>query len=175
VAGEGTWQSRAGLPARLRPACVIHPKFASFITRRSPLADRGRSIADAMTLTFDEQFCSHYGGPLSRYQPELLARALHPAARWLRPLVLCFDPHFFDADMALIARLAQVTRVRDLILETRDFLDFPADDRFLRRQLRLRLSVGRLRDIASLALVEGRADRIPIPEVVPSTMPHRTA
>jgi hypothetical protein len=97
-----------------------------------------------MAESFQARFCRHFQVPPERFVSELLKRALYPRARWLRPLIWLLDRGHFAADEQFVAGVGRLTQRRDFYSELKDFHVHPENERFLRSQLRLRISANRM-------------------------------
>ena len=97
-----------------------------------------------MAPDFSERFCRRTGVTPARWHAVALRRALYPHARLLRPLLAALDPEFFAADRDFISGVGRLTRHSDFVIEAEEFAHHPANQSFLRRRLRLRVSVRRL-------------------------------
>jgi hypothetical protein len=100
-----------------------------------------------MTDDFSEKFCRQYKVSPADYRAALLRRTLYPSARILAPVLRLIDRDHFAADHRYIDSLAHLRRLRDLVHESQEYTRDPANRRFLRGTLRLRVSVGRMQDI----------------------------
>jgi hypothetical protein len=67
-------------------------------------------------------------------------RTLYPAGRWLRP-VLALSSTYFTADRNFIKGVERISRFNDFEGEVRDYLHDPENRGFMRRVLKLRVSV----------------------------------
>ena len=118
--------------------------------------------------TFEEQFCARHGVAPEQYVEAMLKRSLYPLARWLRP-VLAMDSAFFAADRNFILGVGRISRFDDFDAEVRDYLIDPENAGFLRRVLKLRVSVTRLLPIVrSVLRDESNATRgaiLPAPQL----------
>jgi hypothetical protein len=95
------------------------------------------------TATFAEKFCARHNLAPEKYDEAVLNRALYPVARWLRP-VLVLKANYFAADREFIRGVRRLTRSGNFDSEAQDFLYHPNNRGFLRRGLKLRVSVSRL-------------------------------
>ena len=93
--------------------------------------------------TFEEQFCIKHGVAPEQYVEAMLKLSLYPLARWLRP-VLAMDSAFCAADRNFIIGVGRISRFDDFDAEVRDYLIDPENSGFLRRVLKLRVSVTRM-------------------------------
>jgi len=101
-----------------------------------------------MTASFAERFCKQYGIPPERYVEEMLNRSLYPQARWFAWLVNFVYSDYFYVDRELIRDLGLLNRVEAMQRQFDEFHYQPVNRRFLRRQLRLRVSERRAVRIA---------------------------
>jgi len=107
--------------------------------------------------TFEEQYCAKHGIPPEQFVEAVFRRTLYPAGRLLRPL-LALDSGYFTADRNFIKGVGRITRFRDFEGEARDYLIHPENQGFLRRVLRLRVSVYRvLRIVRSVMREDSKA------------------
>ena len=75
----------------------------------------------------------------------MLRCCLHHRTLIFLPFLAFFFPHYFDADNELIAAVGLLRTPETLDDEIHCFYDHPANRRFLRRKLHLRISVRRVR------------------------------
>jgi len=94
-------------------------------------------------VSFADHYCQQQAIPPAAFERTVLQRCLHPTARWLYPL-LHVVPGYFTPDLAFIRHVARLHRAEDFRAEEIDFTQDPANDRFHRRHLRLRVSARRL-------------------------------
>lgn len=94
--------------------------------------------------SFAETFCAQYGIPPERYAATVLRLTLYPHARWLAGAdrLLALDREF-------IAGVGRLTRWSAFPSEADRFQGRLENQRFLRRSLRLRVSVNRMRILFS--------------------------
>ena len=100
--------------------------------------------------TFCERFCSQFGVRPDRYERAVFRRSLYPMARVLRPL-LALNRRYFDADRELIEGVGRITELAQFGNEAANFGLNPLNRSFVRRKLKLRVSVGRLRRLVRAA------------------------
>lgn len=103
---------------------------------------------------FSGQFCRQFKVSPDRYRAAVLKRTLYPAARMLRPVLRLIDRDYFSADQDYIDSVGRIQRARELPNESHEFNHHPANRRFLRRTLRLRVSVGRMRALVQTVMSE---------------------
>ena len=96
--------------------------------------------------TFRETFCAQYGVPDDLYTVTVLRLTLYPHARWLADLS---PAGFLAADRSFVELVGTLTRWRGFDGQVQDFQSLPANRRFWRRRLRLRVSVHRMRVLFS--------------------------
>lgn len=97
------------------------------------------------TPTFSEAFCVAHDVPPENFVPTVFARTLYPQARPLVCLCRAIDRNFFAADLDLIRATGALRRCRDFPDDVIDFNHHPANQGFLRRTLRIRISTKRLK------------------------------
>lgn len=102
-----------------------------------------------MTDNFSGQFCRHFKIPAGHYRAAVLNRTLYPPARWLRPVLSLIDRNYFSVENDYIDGVGRIHRARELTNESHEFSHHPVNRRFLRRTLRLRVSVGRMRTLVN--------------------------
>jgi hypothetical protein len=93
--------------------------------------------------TFAEKFCARHNLDPEKYEAVAFKRALYPAARWLRP-VLVLKADYFAADREFIRGVGRLTRSSNFDSEAQNFLYHPNNRGFLRHVFKLRASVRRL-------------------------------
>jgi len=103
--------------------------------------------------TFAERYSEQHGVAPEGFQEAVFRRSLYPMARLLRP-VLDLNPRYFATDRALVAALGLITQMRSFDAESFVYVNDPDNRGFVRRVLRLRISVGRLYLLAKGALHE---------------------
>lgn len=96
--------------------------------------------------TFQVKVCRHFDVPRERYVETVLQATLYPHARWLVSLAA---EEFLEPDRMFIAEVGQLTRWRGFASEVWDFQRDERNRLFLRRVLRLRVSVARMRVLFS--------------------------
>jgi hypothetical protein len=96
---------------------------------------------------FREIYCARLGLPPSDFEHSVFRRSLYGHVRYLMPLLLLVDSDFFAVDFEFIRGLGAMTSRRDLATEVDGFRYHPANSGFLRRTLRLRVSVEKTRQI----------------------------
>ena len=111
---------------------------------------------------FAQKYCLRLGVAREDFVDVMLARTLYPHARWLRPVLGTLNPNFFAADRDFLAGIGRLWRRRDFVIEEKDFRHNPANHGFLRRALRLRVSVRRTRSLVNALL----ADPAPAADIV---------
>lgn len=78
------------------------------------------------------------------FTTDLLLKAMPPHARWLVGLLDAFDRQHFQADYEFIEDISQLKRPADFWAAAESYAGHPANTGFLRRRLRLRISVRRM-------------------------------
>ena len=104
------------------------------------------SASQSVPESFQEIFCAQYGVPPKFYGATVLRLTLYPHARWLADI--CPD-RFLAPDRDFIAGVGRLTRWRGFADEANRFQCLPANRRFWRHSLRLRVSVERMRVLFS--------------------------
>lgn len=94
--------------------------------------------------TFAELFCAHYQIPLERFAGALLRRGLHRRAWILLPLLPLLKSQYLVPDYEFIRDIGQLRSLRELPDAIADFRSHPANLRFARRRLYLRMSTRRV-------------------------------
>jgi hypothetical protein len=103
--------------------------------------------------TFAEKYCAQHGLAPEEFLEAAFRRSLYPHARLLRPL-LALNFNYFAADREFIRGIGRLTRFRDFVTEVQDFRDDSNNRGFLRRVLRLRVSVTRARRLVQRTMPE---------------------
>ena len=94
--------------------------------------------------TLKEKFCSHYGVGSDLYADAMFWRCLHRRALLLVPLIRLCARDYFSPDRELVRGVGRLTSAAGLGEELANFYSNPDNQGFVRRRLRLRVSVGRL-------------------------------
>jgi hypothetical protein len=134
---------------------VSSPENLSFLHSCRVINAEAGTPSSATTVIgapFAERFCVAHGVASDRYVDAMLRRCLYPHARWLAWIL----PHsIFAADRELISSLGHLRRVSQFRDELRDHREHPENRGWLRRCLRLRVSVGAARRVF-IATLTGR-------------------
>jgi hypothetical protein len=93
--------------------------------------------------TFAEKFCARHNLVPEKYEEVAFKRALYPVARILRPLLM-LKADYLTADREFIQGVGRLTRLGSFQSNVDDYLYHPRNRGFLRRGLKLRVSVSRL-------------------------------
>jgi hypothetical protein len=104
------------------------------------------SVPPPVAETFRETFCAQYGVPIDLYGVTVLRLTLYPHARWLAELS---PREFLAPERTFVADVGALTRWRSFGGVAHAFQHTPANRRFWRRGLRLRVSVDRMRVLFS--------------------------
>ncbi|MBI3885109.1 MAG: hypothetical protein HY302_05200 [Opitutae bacterium] len=96
----------------------------------------------------------------AQFEQDMLKRTLYPHARFLR----CLMParvrrHYFDLDLEFVRAIGALRQRRDFNNECSEFMRDPANRRFSRGRLRLRVSGQRTRQIVDETF--GSAKKMP--------------
>lgn len=102
--------------------------------------------------TFAESYCTRHRLSEDQYARAVLRRALYPQARLLYPLITLTAPDFFAADLELVSTLGRVQTIRHFHEVSVDYRHQLARADFARRNLNLRVSLRRLREIMAETL-----------------------
>jgi len=100
-----------------------------------------------MAETFAERFCNHHRLQPEQYRRAMLQSCFHRRALIFLPFLSRISPGHFEADYELISVVGLMRNPESFNDEIRAFHDHPHNRRFLRRNLRLRVSVKRLRRV----------------------------
>src|SRR5689334_11497582 len=92
--------------------------------------------------SFQETFCAQYGVAPQLYGATVLRLTLYPHARWLAD---AGPDSFLAPDRYFIVSVGRLKRWHEFAGEAQVFQRLPANSRFWRRGLRLRVSVNRMR------------------------------
>ena len=98
------------------------------------------------TATWQEVYCARYDRTPAQFRGGVFWRTLHRHALPVAPLLLLTG--HFDADRQLIANCARARSMRQIREEIEDHRYHPVNRGWLRRQLALRVSTQRLREMA---------------------------
>lgn len=104
--------------------------------------------------TFAELFCERNGVPAAEFPRALVEHALPPESHALRRLLQLMPGDYFADDLEFARNIGRLTRPEDFAWEVAEFHDHPSNRRTLRRQLRVRLSIPRLRRIVQRTFAE---------------------
>lgn len=97
--------------------------------------------------TFQECFCNQNYLPAEGYVRIVFYRALYPHTRLVSWVLPFFVSNYFQADLDLIHGVARLRRSHEFEIEVIHFVEHWDNFGFLRRYLRLRVSVGRLQTL----------------------------
>ena len=107
--------------------------------------------------TFEEIYCQRQRCDKQTFRRDLFWKCLPAYAAPVAWLMGGMSGSFFDADRDLLAGVALAARSEQISEEVRDFFEHPANRRWPRRVLRLRLSTARLRRLARHYLADAPA------------------
>lgn len=94
--------------------------------------------------SFLELYCQHTGLRRSQFVTDVLRRTLYPhALPFVRVMELLDDQHFHP-DYEFIEDVSLMRRPGDFCTAMRNYLEHPRNRSFLRRRLRMRISVRRM-------------------------------
>jgi len=94
--------------------------------------------------TFFELYCERTGVPRSAFVIDLFRRTIYPHARPFIPPLKAVNPYYFVPDYNFIENVSAMRQPEQFASAVRSFLQDPANASFLRRRLRLRISVRRM-------------------------------
>ena len=94
--------------------------------------------------TFAELFCERYCVSPDHYARAVFWRCVHRRALVFVPILRLLSPDYFAPDFELIRDAGRLTRASGLHDDLADFYSHPRNVGFVRRRLRLRISIGRL-------------------------------
>lgn len=94
--------------------------------------------------SFQARYCERMGVIPAAFPTDLLLKALPPHARTLLGLLGAVDRQHFQADYEFIEDVSQIKRPADFWAAAESYAGHPANSGFLRRRLRLRISVRRM-------------------------------
>lgn len=108
---------------------------------------------------FRNRYCAHHGVRDDEFESFLLPRSLYPQARLLGPLARLLRADPFSVDRVTLQQVGRCREPRQWLEEVHDFRHLAENRTFVRRVLRLRLSISRLHRELSRAGV--RLDSLP--------------
>lgn len=94
--------------------------------------------------SFLELYCQCTGLRRSQFVTDVLQRTLYPHARPCLRLLEALDDQHFHPDYEFIEDVSLMRRPGDFSTAMRNFLEHPRNRSFLRRRLRMRISVRRM-------------------------------
>jgi hypothetical protein len=112
---------------------------------------------------FISLYCRRRGIAPSAFARDLLLRSVYPHTRPLVTLLTQLNRGYFEADYEFIVDVGQLRRRTDFGAAAESYISHPANKGFIRRRLKLRISVRRM-----LELVEDV-----LPQQVPSELRER--
>jgi len=105
-------------------------------------------------VTFAERFCAKHGLAPEEFLEAALGRALYPRVRMLRAVRGLKDAHF-ASDREFISRVGRIKALHEFELEAYAYTQDFRNGAFLRRTLKLRVSVRRLQALVRRTWREG--------------------
>jgi len=96
------------------------------------------------TQSFLELYCQRTGLRRSQFVTDVLHRTLYPHAKPCIRLLEAFSAQYFHPDYEFIEDVSLMRRPGDFSTAMRSYLEHPHNRTFLRRRLRLRISVRRM-------------------------------
>lgn len=97
-------------------------------------------------------YCRRRGIAPSAFARDLLLRSVYPQTRLMVGLLTQLNPGHFEADLEFIVDVGQLRRRVDFGDAAESYLSHPANKGFLRRKLKLRISVRRMLEIVTAEL-----------------------
>lgn len=110
-------------------------------------------------MTLAEAYALTTGVPEVRFARRLFWRCLHRRALPWVPLLATVRPGYFQVEAQLLAQVGRARNLAAVDEEIRIFHHQDVSHRWLRRQLKLRLSTRRLRRIAVIAFTQANQAR----------------
>lgn len=98
--------------------------------------------------TFEELYCRKWQCPPEQFRRRVFRSALPWHPRVISVLLGGFHGRFFAPDRILIGGVAEAQSLEAIAEEIRDFFMDPANQTFVRKSCRLRISTKRLKAIA---------------------------
>src|SRR5690348_14887706 len=92
-------------------------------------------------------YCRRWGIAPSVFARDLLLRSVYPHARPLLGLLTRLNRGHFEADYEFIVDVGQLRRRFDFGAVAESYISHPANKGFLRRRLKLRISVRRMLEL----------------------------
>ena len=99
--------------------------------------------------SFLEIYCQRTNQRRSHFVPDVLHRTLYPHARPFIRLLEALDQQYFHPDYEFIEDISLMRRPADFSAAVRSYLEHPRNRTFLRRRLRLRISVRRMLELVN--------------------------
>lgn len=96
---------------------------------------------------FATRYCAQHGLRMEDYEAVVVKQALYGHARVIAPLLKMIWPDYFAADEEFVQNVGRLTRMRDFIHESEEFVHHPANHGFWRSFLYVRVSARKLRRI----------------------------
>ena len=104
--------------------------------------------------TFAEWYCAKNGLAPEKFLETVLKRSLYPQARLLRPILSLTSRHYI-ADRDFVIGVGGIKRMREFDQEALAYVQDPNNRGFLRKGLRLRVSVSRMQHLVRATMREG--------------------
>ena len=100
-------------------------------------------------LPFLDRYCQRTDQRRSAFVTDVLHRTLYPHARPFTRLLEALDRQYFHPDYEFIEDISLMRRPADFSSAVRSYLEHPRNRSFLRRRLRLRISVRRMVELVN--------------------------
>ena len=112
-------------------------------------------------MTFEEAFDRRMTNGRRSFHDWVWHQGIPPHSRWIARLLHLVHPRFFDADERLILAIAESQTVDEVRKEAREFLQLRANQTWLRRVVKVRLSATRVIQLSKEFLPEKLGSRRP--------------
>lgn len=108
-----------------------------------------------LAAPLSQRYAVRWGISEGRFEFHLLPRVLHSSARLIFNVVSGLNPNHFDCDKELLRDLAVARDLKQVESAIRDFRSDPRNRKFLRRHLKIRISVAKVtRELRPLLIQE---------------------
>jgi len=141
------------------PTSTSAPPFST--PSAAPFPASGSFTPFPQPRTFEQRFCSHHQCDAAAFRRFVFWQSLPPRIRPFAKLMWACHRAFFLPDQRLVEEAAKARCVDDVQLDAHDFRQDPANRRFLRRFLRLRISTGRLITLTRNYLPQRYGGKVP--------------
>lgn len=104
--------------------------------------------------TFREVYCAQFDIPIERYENHILKQCLFARARVLKHVLELFSRRAFAVDRAFLNGFGQARTAAELNSGLDDFIYDPHNRRWVRRELKLRISTRKFLELAKEVMPE---------------------